>query len=98
MSARHRFVKSAKDKHPSVVTGIVEAVETFILKFAKGCRKITGRRRESAAAKPKSAAFQLSTDDHDATLIIRDRPGTTTDHDLLDFEGRTFQAFLVASL
>lgn len=89
---RHRFVKAAKDKRPSVVTGIVEADETFILKSAKGSRKITGRASRKRGGKAKKPG--LSTDDHDAILIIRDRHGTTTDHVMPDLEGRTFHAFL----
>ena len=89
---RHRFVKAARDKRPSVVTGIVEADETYILKSAKGSRKITGRASRKRGGKAKKPG--LSTDDHDAILIIRDRHGTTTDHVMPDLEGRTFHAFL----
>ena len=40
---RHRFLAAAGDKRPSALTGIVEADETFILKPAKGSRKLIGR-------------------------------------------------------
>ena len=40
---RHRFVAAARDKRPSLVTGIVEVDETFVLISAKGSRKISGR-------------------------------------------------------
>jgi transposase-like protein len=89
---RHRFLQSAKDKRPSVVTGIVEADETFILKSAKGSRKLVGRLPRKRGGKAKKPG--LSTDEHDAILIVRDRHGTTTDHILPDLEGRTFSAFL----
>jgi hypothetical protein len=36
----------------------------------------------------------LSTDEHDATLIARDRHTATTYHILPDLEGGTFHAFL----
>lgn len=32
---RHRFLEATRDKRPSVVTGILEADETFILESAK---------------------------------------------------------------
>jgi transposase-like protein len=48
---RHRFLKSAKDKRPSAVTGIVEADETFILKSAKGSRKLVGRKHRKRGGK-----------------------------------------------
>ncbi len=53
---RHRFLQAARDKRPSVVTGIVEADETFILKSAKGSKRIVGRPQESAAARQRSSA------------------------------------------
>ena len=89
---RHRFLEAAKAKRPSVVTGIVEADETFILKSAKGSRKIVGRAPRKRGGKAKKPG--LSTDEHDAVLIVRDRHAATTDHILPDLEGRTFQTFL----
>jgi transposase-like protein len=89
---RHRFLEAARDKRPSVVTGIVEADETFILASAKGSRKLVGRAPRKRGGKAKKPG--LSTDEHDAILIIRDRYGATTDHLLPDLEGRTFEAFL----
>jgi transposase-like protein len=89
---RHRFLKAAKDKRPSMVTGIVEVDETYILKSAKGSKKLVGRaarKRGGTAKKPG-----LSTDDHDCILIIRDRHGTTSDVILRDLEGATFKAAL----
>ena len=89
---RHRFVKLARDNKPATVKGIVEADETFILKSAKGSRKLVGRaprKRGGKATKPG-----LSTDEHDCILVIRDRHGATTDEILPDLEGRTFKAAL----
>lgn len=40
---RHRFLATARDKLPSVLSGIIEADETLILKSAKGSRKLVGR-------------------------------------------------------
>jgi len=85
---RHRFLKAAKSKRPTAVSGIVEADETFILKSQKGARAVRGRKsrkRGGKAAKPG-----LSTDEHDAVLIVRDRAAVTTDHILPDLEGTTF--------
>ena len=89
---RHRFLAAAKDKRPSMVTGIVEADETFILKSAKGSKRIVGRAPRKRGGKAKSPG--LSTDDYDCLLIVRDRHGTTTDARLPDLEGRTFKAAL----
>jgi transposase-like protein len=85
---RHRFLKIGKNKRPSAVSGIVEADETFILKSAKGSRKIVGRAPRKRGGKAKKPG--LSTDEHDAILIVRDRAKTTTDHILPDLEGTTF--------
>ncbi len=85
---RHRFLRASKGKRPTAVSGIVEADETFILKSQKGSRHVRGRksrRRGGKAAKPG-----LSTDEHDAVLIVRDRAAVTTDHILPDLEGTTF--------
>jgi transposase-like protein len=89
---RHRFLEAAKDKRPSLVTGIVEADETFILKSAKGSRGIVGRAPRKRGGKAKRPG--LSTDEHDAILIVRDRHATTTDHILPDLEGATFAVHL----
>lgn len=89
---RHRFVKAAKDKRPSIVTGIVEADETFILKSAKGSRRLVGRAPRKRGGKARRPG--LSTDEHDAILIVRDRHAATTDHILPDLEGGTFRTYL----
>lgn len=89
---RHRFLTTAKDAKPSSVSGIVEADETFILKSAKGSKKLVGRAPRKRGGKAKNPG--LSTDQHDAILIVRDRHGTTTDAILPDLEGRTFAAVL----
>ena len=89
---RHRFLKAAKDKRPSMVTGIVEADETFILKSAKGSKKLVGRSPRKRGGKAKKPG--LSTEDYDCLLIIRDRHGTTTDAILPNLEGKTFKAVL----
>ena len=89
---RHRFLKAAKDKRPSMVTGIVEADETFILKSAKGSKRLIGRAPRKRGGKAKKPG--LSTDEHDCILIVRDRHGTTTDGILPNLEGRTFEAAL----
>ncbi len=89
---RHRFLQAARDKRPSLVTGIVEADETFILKSAKGSKKLVGRAPRKRGGKAKKSG--LSTDEHDAILIVRDRHGATTDHVLPDLEGPTFKRLL----
>lgn len=89
---RHRFLASAKDKKALAVTGIVEADETFILKSAKGSRKIVGRAPRRRGGKAKKPG--LSTDEHDAILIVRDRHGETTDALLTDLSARTIGAHI----
>ena len=89
---RHRFLHAAKDKRPSVVTGIVEADETLILKSAKGSKRLAGRAPRKRGGKPKKTG--TSPDDYDIVLIVRDRHKTTTDHILPDFQGPTFEAAL----
>jgi transposase-like protein len=89
---RHRFLAAARNKKASAVTGIVEADETFILKSAKGSRKLVGRsprKRGGKASKPG-----LSTDEHDAILIVRDRHGETTDAILFDLSTETIGSHL----
>ena len=89
---RHRFLAAAKDKKARVVTGIVEADETFILKSAKGSRKLVGRAPRKRGGKARKPG--LSTDEHDAILIVRDRHGETTDALLADLSAATIGAHL----
>lgn len=73
---RHRFLAVPKDKKAKVLSGIVEADETFILKSQKGARKVVGRtprKRGGTAGKPGKS------DEHQPVLIARDRTGATTD-------------------
>ncbi|MCK5549071.1 MAG: IS1595 family transposase [Hyphomicrobiaceae bacterium] len=89
---RHRFLEAAQSKRPSTVTGIVEADETFILKSAKGSKKLVGRAPRKRGGKAKKPG--LSTEEHDCILIVRDRHGVTTDYILPDLEGATFDTRL----
>ena len=92
---RHRFLQASKNKRPTAVSGIVEADETFILKSQKGSRKVRGRKSRKRGG--KAAKSGLSTDEHDAILIVRDRAAVTTDYILPDLEGTTFAAHLKPS-
>lgn len=89
---RHRFLAAAKTKKAGAVAGIVEADETFILKSAKGSREIVGRAPRKRGGKAKKPG--LSTDEHDAVLIVRDRHGETTDAMLADLSAATIGAHL----
>src|SRR5262249_56009309 len=60
---RHRFLATARNKRPSLLSGIVEADETLILKSAKGSRKLVGRTARKRGGKPKKAG--TSPDDYD---------------------------------
>ena len=84
--------ESTQDHESCRVTGIVEADETFFLKSAKGSKTLVGRspRKRGGTAKKKG----LSTDEHDAVLIVRDRHGEMTDAVLPDLQGDTIGALL----
>jgi transposase-like protein len=73
---RHRFLQVPKGKKATVLSGMVEIDETYILKSQKGARKIVGRKprkRGGKASKPGTS------DEHQPVLIARDRTGATTD-------------------
>ena len=89
---RHRFLAAAKKKKADAVTGIVEADETFILKSSKGSRKLVGRAPRKRGGKAKKPG--LSTEEHDAILIVRDRHGQTTDAILTDVSAEAIGAHL----
>jgi transposase-like protein len=89
---RHRFLATSKDTKAKAVRGIVEADETFILKSAKGSKRLVGRAARKRGGKAKKKG--LSTEEHDCILIVRDRSGATTDHVLADLQARTFAARL----
>jgi hypothetical protein len=75
------------------VGGIVEADETFILKSAKGSKRLVGRaprKKRDGTAKKK----RLSTEEHDCVLIVRDRSGATIDQVIPDLQACTFAAYL----
>lgn len=90
---RHRFLAASKNAKATAVAGIVEADETFILKSAKGSKRLVGRapRKRDGTAKKRG----LSTDEHDCILIVRDRSGATTDHVLHDLKARSFAVHLL---
>jgi len=89
---RHRMLANSANKRPAKLTGIVEADETFILKSAKGSKRLVGRRPRKRGGKAKKPG--LSTKEHDCILILRDRYGATADYILADLEGATFKARL----
>jgi hypothetical protein len=70
----------------------VEADETFILKSAKGSKRLVGRAPRKRGGTAKKGG--LSTEEHDCVLIVRDRSGATTDHILADLRAPTFAAHL----
>lgn len=90
---RHRFLASARSKKAIAVAGIVEADETFILKSAKGSRKIVGRAPRKRGGKARKPG--LSTDEHDAILIVRDRHAATSDALLFDLSAATIGSHLL---
>lgn len=89
---RHRMLANSRNKRPAKLKGIVEADETFILKSAKGSKKLVGRRARKRGGKAKKPG--LSTKEHDCILIVRDRHGGTADYILTDLTSDTFKARL----
>ena len=89
---RHRFLAAAKDKRPSMVTGIVEADETLVRKSFKGSHNIVGRAPRKRGGKTKMSG--TSPEDYDIVLIVRDRHKSTSDQILGNFEGTSFEAAL----
>ena len=89
---RHRFLASSKKVKATKLAGIVEADETFILKSAKGSRRLVGRAPRKRGGKPKKTG--TSPDDYDIVLIVRNRSGATTDHMMYDLTGPTTAEFL----
>ena len=89
---RHRFLATAKDKRPSLLTGIVEADETLIRKSAKGSRSLVGRAPRKRGGKPKKTG--TSPDDYDIVLVARDRHKATSDQILYDLEAHSFDEAL----
>jgi len=84
---RHRFLAASRGAKPQSLGGIVEADETFILKSAKGSKRLVGRAPRKRGGKPKKTG--TSPDDYDIVLIVRDRSGATTDHVLYDLTAPT---------
>jgi transposase-like protein len=88
---RHRFLATPKDIKARVLSGIVEADETLILKSQKGARKVVGRaprKRGGKASKPGKS------DEHQPVLIARDRTGATTDAMLVAIDGDSIKGAL----
>ncbi len=59
----------------------------------QGSKRLVGRapRKRGGTARKRG----LSTDEHDCTLIVRDRSGATTDHVMHDLKARSFAAHLL---
>jgi len=89
---RHRFLAASRENKAKAVTGIVEADETFILKSAKGSRRLVGRSPRKRGGKAKKPG--LSTVEHDAILIVRDRHQATTDALIPDLSAGSIGAVL----
>jgi transposase-like protein len=73
---RHRFLASLANDKPTVLSGIVEGDETFILESFKGKR--SGMPRKSRKRGSKSAKRGLSAEQI-PIIVARDRQGATTD-------------------
>jgi len=72
---RHRFLDRVKDDRPALLTGIVEADETFLLESQKGSRKLDRMpRRRGGKAALRGISHHL-----DCILVARDRSGNTID-------------------
>jgi transposase-like protein len=98
---RHRFLRTAKTKQPSQLSGIVEADETFFRRSFKGSRRWKkpapdaappARKARHRATKPGRRGTPL--DELVPVLIVRDRERTTGDAILDDLTARTIGANL----
>jgi hypothetical protein len=87
---RHRFLTRLKDVKAKVVSGIVEANETFFLKSFKGQRHLerAPRKRGGTASKPGLSGEQVP------VLVLRDRSGATTDAMLDNLQATTIHGVL----
>ena len=102
---RHRFLRGAKTKQPSHLSGIVEADETFFQRSFKGSRRCKqpapeaaapSRKARHRAAKPGRRSTPL--DELVPVLVVRDRERTTGDAILDDLTARTIGAKLLPIL
>jgi transposase-like protein len=72
---RHRFVPRAARDRPAMLSGIVEADETYRLESQKGSRTLTRRpRKRGGVARLRGISREL-----DCLLVARDRNGQTLD-------------------
>jgi transposase-like protein len=72
---RHRFISGAARERPSVLSGIVEADETYRLESQKGSRTLARPpRRRGGMARRRGINRE-----HDCLLVARDRSGQTLD-------------------
>lgn len=87
---RHCFLSRLKDAKAKIVTGIVEADETFFLKSYKGQRHLdrAPRKRGGAASKPGLSSEQVP------VLVLRDRSGATTDAVLENLQATTIHGVI----
>jgi transposase-like protein len=72
---RHRFVPGAGRDRPAVLSGIVEADETYRLESQKGSRKLARPAWKRGGAAQRRGINR----EHDCLLVARDRSGQTLD-------------------
>ncbi len=75
---RHRFLKLIGEDRPEILTGIIEADETYFLYSEKGNRKISAirpARKRGGKAKQRGLSKEQV-----CVLVARDRTGNTTDY------------------
>lgn len=73
---RHRFLCLPKELRAQLLTGVVEADETYFLRCAKGQRRDLGRKPRHRGGK---AGKRGLSDEQVAVLVARDRAGETAD-------------------
>jgi len=87
---RHRFLRLAQQSKTTLLSGIAEADETFILRSFKG-QRVSGRAPRHRGG---HASTRGTSDDHVPVLVARDRSGGSTDFIL----GRCSKREILASL
>jgi transposase-like protein len=85
---RHRFLQNIKSIKPTMLNGIVEADETYILKSLKGCRLGIYRKPRKRGGKATKPGLS---DEQSCVFVSRDRNGNTTDQIFENFSAEQLE-------
>src|ERR1700731_821076 len=88
---RHRFLRAPASDKPRMLSGIVEAEETFILESFKGRWSDLPRKARKRGGTARHAGLYQ---DNIPVLVARDRKGASLDADLPQVDGASVEAAL----